>query len=126
MYLDPDNNLIPLLPTTVQTRFIGAGKTAFIDAVLNSAWEQALVLYIGDVRYGHQIGSHLRPLNLVLPPQPFDYQLNMVAFHKRAFLNAELPWIASNGTTVGPIGMAWDDSADDMDFRDLRINLVTD
>jgi hypothetical protein len=126
VFLDPDNVETPLLFNSVQTRIIPAGKQVFLDACIGSAWEQALVIYQNDVRYPHQIGSFIRPISLVIPALEFEYHLNLIAFHKRSHANAELPWVASAGQSVGPVVTAWDDSAEDGDYRDLRVNLLTD
>jgi hypothetical protein len=126
IFLDPDLNEVPLLITTVQSRSISAGKTVFLDSVINSAWEQALVIYLNDERYQHQIGSFIRPSSLIIPPQPADYTLHLIGYHKRSHAEASLPWVASAGSSVGPITIAWDDSAEDGDYRDLRLNWLTD
>jgi hypothetical protein len=126
IFLDPDFNELPLLPSTLQSRYISAGKRVFLESCISSPWEQALVIYLGDDIYPHQIGSYLRPTFLEIPAQPQDYMINLLAFHKRSHANEWLPWVPSAGQSAGPITIAWDDSAEDGDYRDLRINLLTD
>ncbi len=67
----------------------------------------------------------LRPNMLTIPKQEAGYELSMVAWHKRSNPNAALPWVASRGQRIGPVVFAWDDSAEDGDYRDVRIKLVT-
>lgn len=98
----------------------------YLYASFDGAWEQACVLHVNDERFENQIGSYvLRPHSLSIPPQEAEYKLTMVGWHKRSNPNANLPWIASRGRRIGPVVFAWDDSAEDEDYRDMRIKLVT-
>lgn len=128
LHIDPNEIESVLHPTSVLTLMIPAGRKVYLYASFDSAWEQALVAYIDGERYECQLGSfpHLRPASLVIPAQANDYELTLVGWHKRSSPNAALPWVASRGQRIGPVVFAWDDSADDDDYRDMRIKLLTD
>ena len=105
---------------------IPADQNVHLYASFDTAWEQAVVIYINGERYGEQLGSYvLRPSALTIPKQESGYELTLVAWHKRSDPNAALPWVASRGQRIGPVVFAWDDSAEDGDYRDTRIKLVT-
>jgi hypothetical protein len=105
---------------------IPADQNVHLYASFDTAWEQAVVLYINGERYKDQLGSYiLRPSMLTIPKQETAYELTLVAWHKRSNPNAALPWVASRGQRIGPIVFAWDDSAEDGDYCDTRIKLVT-
>jgi hypothetical protein len=123
---DPEGNESTLHPTTALSLIIPAQREAFLYASFDGAWEQAVVLYLDGQRFEIQLGSFiLRPSFLIVPAQPSEYELTLVGWHKRSSPNASLPWVASRGQRIGPVVFAWDDSADDDDFRDTRIKLVT-
>ena len=95
-------------------------------ASFDTAWEQAAVIYIDGERYEHQMGSYvLRPHALTIHKKDTPFELTIVGWHKRSDPNAGLPWVASKGQRISPVVFAWDDSADDDDYRDLRIKMVT-
>jgi hypothetical protein len=123
---DPEGNESTLHPTTALSLIILAEQEVFLYASFDGAWEQAVVLYLDGQRFEIQLGSYiLRPSSLVVPRQASEYELTLVGWHKRCSPNAALPWVASRGQRIGPVVFAWDDSADDNDFRDTRIKLVT-
>jgi hypothetical protein len=123
---DPEGNESTLYPTSTLSLMIPAEQEVFLYASFDSAWEQAVVIYINGQRIENQMGSYiLRQSNLVVPRQSTDYELTLVGWHKRSSPNGSLPWVASRGERLGPVVFAWDDSADDNDFRDTRIKLVT-
>jgi len=105
---------------------IPQGVNVHLDGSFDSAWEQAVVIFINGQRYENQLGSYiLRQQALLLPALPEPYELTLVGWHKRSGPNAGLPWVASRGRRIGPVVFAWDDSAEDEDYRDIRIKLVT-
>ena len=123
---DPEGNEAPLNPTTALSLIIPAEQEVFLYASFDGAWEQAVVLYLNGQRFENQLGSYiLRPNFLSVPRQASEYELTLVGWHKRSSPNAALPWVASRGQRFGPVVFAWDDSAEDGDFRDTRIKLVT-
>ena len=125
-YIDPDGNPSTLTETSALSLNISGGVAVHLDASFDSAWEQAVVAHINGIRFENQIGSYvLRPNFITIPPQPETYELTLVGWHKRSRPNADLPWLASRGRRIGPVVFAWDDSADDEDYRDIRIKLVT-
>ena len=125
-HLDPEGNASTLYDNSALSLSIPAGQNIHLYASFDSAWEQAVVIHINGERFENQLGSYvLRPSVLTIPKQEFDSILTLVAWHKRSDANAALPWIASRGQRVGPVVFAWDDSADDGDYRDVRIKLVT-
>lgn len=125
-HFDPEGNASILADTSVLSLIIPQDLSVFLYASFDSAWEQAVVLYSNGERMENQIGSYiLRPNVLVLPPQAAQYELSLVGWHKRSNANANLPWVASRGRRIGPVVFAWDDSAEDEDYRDVRIKLVT-
>lgn len=125
-HCDPEGNPSYLTENSALSLSITAGQNVHLYASFDSAWEQAVVIYLGDKRHDNQLGSYLlRPSVLIIPAQEEDYELTLVAWHKRSSPNASLPWIASRGQRIGPIVFAWDDSAGDGDYRDVRIKLVT-
>jgi len=116
-----------LHPTSALSLIIPAERSVYLYASFDSAWEQALVAHINGERFENQLGSYfLRPAFLIIPPQASEYELTLVAWHKRSNPNASLPWLASRGRRMGPVVLAWDDSADDEDYRDMRVKLLTD
>jgi hypothetical protein len=124
--LDPEGNPSFLAENSALSLSIPAGQNVHLYATFDSAWEQAVVIYLDGRRYENQLGSYiLRPSVLVIPKQEKDYELTLVAWHKRSNPNASLPWVASRGQRIGPVVFAWDDSAGDGDYRDVRIKLVT-
>jgi len=126
LHLDPEGNESVLTDSSALSLIVPPERTVFLYASFDTAWEQALVLYINDERYAYQIGSYiLRPHYLAIPPQATEFKLTLVGWHKRSNPNAALPWVASRGRRVGPVVFAWDDSADDVDYRDMRVKLVT-
>lgn len=115
-----------LTPTSALSLIIPADLNVHLYASFDSAWEQAVVVLINGERYENQIGSYiLRPHFLLIPKRDAQYDLTLVGWHKRSNPNAELPWVASKGRRFGPVVFAWDDSAEDEDYRDIRIKLVT-
>jgi len=125
-HFDPEGNASVLADTSALVLSIPAEQRVHLYASFDSAWEQALVIYINGERYEDQLGSYvLRPNALTIPKQDAPYELTLVAWHKRSNANADLPWVASRGQRMGPVVFAWDDSADDNDYRDLRVKLVT-
>ena len=125
-HFDPEGNVSILSENSALSLSIPADQNVHLYASFDSAWEQAVVLYLNGHRYENQLGSYiLRPNNMVVPKQASDYELVLVGWHKRSSPNAGLPWVASRGQRIGPVVFAWDDSADDNDFRDTRIKLVT-
>jgi hypothetical protein len=125
-HLDPEGNASVLTDTSALSLLIPAELSVFVYASFDSAWEQAVLFYCNGERLDNQLGSFvLRPNSLVIPPQASQYELTMVAWHKRSNPNANLPWVASRGRRIGPVVFAWDDSAEDEDYRDVRIKLVT-
>jgi hypothetical protein len=126
LHFDPEGNESSLHPTTALSLMIPPEQAVFLYASFDGAWEQAVVLYLNGVRFENQLGSYiLRPNYLSVPGQASEYELTLVGWHKRSSPNAALPWVASRGQRIGPVVFAWDDSADDGDFRDTRIKLVT-
>jgi hypothetical protein len=125
-HFDPEGNASVLADTSALSLLIPAEVSVFVYASFDTAWEQAVVFYCNGERWEHQVGSFvLRSNSLVIPPQASQYELSMVAWHKRSDANASLPWVASRGRRIGPVVFAWDDSAEDEDYRDVRIKLVT-
>ncbi|HUB67300.1 MAG TPA: hypothetical protein VL981_07445 [Candidatus Methylacidiphilales bacterium] len=123
---DPEGIESTLHPTTALSLIVPAQREVFLYASFDGAWEQAVVLYLDGQRFESQLGSFiLRPSSLTVPAQSLPYELMLVGWHKRSSPNAALPWVASRGQRIGPVLFAWDDSADDNDFRDTRIKLVT-
>jgi len=126
IHLDPEENASVLADTSALSLIVPGELKVFIYASFDSAWEQAVVFYANGERLENQIGNFiLRPNSVVIPPQASQYELTMVAWHKRSNANAGLPWVASRGRRIGPVVFAWDDSAEDEDYRDVRIKLVT-
>ena len=127
LHLDPEGNESALHPTSALSLLIPADRGVHLYASFDSAWEQAVTLCLNGSRYEYQLGSFiLRSSSLTIPPQPAEYELTLVGWHKRSDANAALPWLASRGQRIGPVVFAWDDSADDEDYRDARVKLVTD
>jgi hypothetical protein len=125
-HFDPEGNPSVLSDYSALSLVIPEEQYVHLYASFDSAWEQAVVLYINGERYKDQLGSYiLRPSVLIIPKRDAAYELTMVAWHKRSSPNAVLPWVASRGWRIGPIVFAWDDSAEDGDYRDARIKLVT-
>jgi len=125
-HLDPEGIASVLTDTSALSLIIPAELSVYVYASFDSAWEQAVVFHINGERLENQIGSFiLRPNSVVISPQASQYELTMVAWHKRSNPNANLPWVASRGRRIGPVVFAWDDSAEDEDYRDVRIKLVT-
>jgi len=127
LHFDPDGNESVLYPTSALSLMIPAEKKVYLYASFDPAWEQALVVHINGERFENQLGSYLlRPAFLTIPGQPTEYELSLVGWHKRSSADASLPWVASRGQRMGPVVLAWDDSADDEDYRDMRVKLLTD
>jgi hypothetical protein len=125
-YFDPEGIPSVLSDYSALSISIMAEQNVHLYASFDTAWEQAVVLYINGERHENQLGSYLlRPNVLTIPKQEAGYELTLVAWHKRSNPNAALPWVASRGQRVGPVVFAWDDSAEDGDYRDTRIKLVT-
>jgi hypothetical protein len=125
-HLDPEGNPSMLSDYSALSLVIPADQNVHLYATFDTAWEQAVVLYINGERYKDQLGSYiLRPSMLTIPKQEISYELTLVAWHKRSNPNAALPWVASRGQRIGPVVFAWDDSAEDGDYCDTRIKLVT-
>jgi len=125
-HLDPEGNESVLTSTSALSLIIPAELKVYLFATFDGAWEQAVVLYRNGERIEDQMGSFvLRPNTLVIPAQASQYELTMVGWHKRSDANPHLPWVASRGRRIGPVVFAWDDSAEDDDYRDIRIKLVT-
>lgn len=125
-HFDPEGNASMLSDNSAISLSIPADQSVHLYASFDTAWEQAVVIYINGERYDGQLGSYiLRPGMLTIPRQDAPYELTLVAWHKRSNPNAALPWIASRGQRIGPVVFAWDDSAEDGDYRDTRIKLVT-
>jgi hypothetical protein len=125
-HFDPEGNASVLYNDSALSLSVPAEQNVHLYASFDSAWEQAVVVYINGERYESQIGSYiLRPSVLMISKQDAPFELTLVAWHKRSNPNASLPWIASRGQRVGAVVFAWDDSADDGDYRDVRIKLVT-
>ena len=125
-HFDPEGNASVLSDYSALSLTIPAEQNVHLYASFDTSWEQAVVLYINGERYENQLGSYiLRPSVLTIPKKDADYELTLVAWHKRSNPNATLPWLASRGQRIGPVVFAWDDSAGDGDYRDVRIKLVT-
>jgi len=125
-HFDPEGNASVLFATSALVLLIPAEQNVHLYASFDSAWEQAVVIYLNGERYENQIGSYLlRPAFLTIPKQDTPLELTLVGWHKRSNPNATLPWIASRGCRIGPVVLAWDDSAEDEDYRDTRIKIVT-
>jgi hypothetical protein len=125
-HFDPEGNASVLSDNSALSLVIPAEQNVHLYASFDTAWEQAVVLYINGERYEDQIGSYVLRLNvLTIPRRDASYELTLVAWHKRSNANAALPWVASRGQRIGPVVFAWDDSAEDGDYRDARIKLVT-
>ena len=125
-HFDPEGNASVLSENSALSLLIPAEQNVHLYASFDAAWEQAVVVYLNGVRYENQLGSFvLRPNALIIAKQDAAYELTLVAWHKRSDANAALPWVASRGQRIGPVVFAWDDSADDGDYRDTRIKLVT-
>jgi len=125
-HFDPEGNASMLSDYSALSVTIPAEQNVHLYASFDAAWEQAVVLYLNGERYPEQLGSYvLRPSVLTIPKRDASYELTMVAWHKRSNANPALPWVASRGQRIGPVVFAWDDSADDGDYRDVRIKLVT-
>ncbi len=124
--IDPEGNVSVLGDTSAITVIIPAEQTVLLFASFEGGWEQAAVFFINGERFENQIGSFLlRSNSLSIPPQPAQYELTLVGWHKRTSADPKLPWIASRGRRIGPVVFAWDDSAEDEDYRDMRIKLLT-
>ena len=125
-YLDPEGHAVLLGDTAALSLVIPAERSVFLNASFEGGWEQAAVIYLNEDRYAYQLGSFvLRSTTLEIPPQPTEYKLTIIGWHKRSAANPDLPWVASRGRRQGPVVFAWDDSAEDEDYRDLRIKLLT-
>jgi hypothetical protein len=125
-HFDPEGNVSSLADNSSLSLIIPAEQNVHLYASFDAAWEQAVVIYINGQRYEHQLGSYvLRPDVLTIPRQDAPYELSLVAWHKRSNADSTLPWVASRGQRIGPVVFAWDDSAEDGDYRDTRIKLVT-
>ncbi len=125
-HFDPEGTASALTSTSALSLIIPPEATVHLYASFDTAWEQAVVLYLDGERYANQLGSYvMRPHFLAIPPQTVQYELTLVGWHKRSNPNASLPWVASRGRRIGPVVFAWDDSAEDEDYRDTRIKLVT-
>jgi len=125
-HFDPEGNPSMLTDYSALTISIMADQNVHLYATFDSAWEQAVVIYVNGERYEKQMGSYiLRPSVLTIPKQDAPYELTLVSWHKRSNPNPDLPWVASRGQQIGPVVFAWDDSAEDGDYRDTRIKLVT-
>ena len=124
--IDPEGNVSGIFPDSPLSLNIPAGHAVHLFASFDSAWEQAIVIYINGERFDHQMGSFiLRPKVVNIPKREESYELTLVAWHKRTDPNPDLPWVASRGQRIGPVVFAWDDSAEDGDYRDARVKLVT-
>jgi hypothetical protein len=125
-HFDPEGNASLLSEYSALSLSIPGEQNVHLYASFDSAWEQAVVIYLDGARFESQMGSYiLRPSVLTVPKQDAPFELTLVAWHKRSSPNASLPWIASRGQRIGPVVFAWDDSAEDGDYRDVRIKLVT-
>jgi hypothetical protein len=126
IYCDPEGTESVLADTSALSLLIFPDVTVYLYASFDTAWEQAVVIHLNGERFEQQLGSFiLRPQSLVISPRTYQYELTLVGWHKRSNANASLPWVASRGRRLGPVVFAWDDSADDEDYRDTRIKLVT-
>jgi hypothetical protein len=125
-HFDPEGNPSALCDNSALSLVIPAEQNVHLYASFDAAWEQAVVVYIDGARHENQLGSYvLRPSALTIPKRDAPYELTLVAWHKRSNPNAALPWVASRGRRMGAVVFAWDDSAEDGDYRDARIKLVT-
>jgi len=125
-HFDPEGNASALLDNSALSLVIPAEQNVHLYASFDTAWEQAVVAYINGERHENQLGSYvLRPSALTIPKRDAFYELTLVAWHKRSNPNEVLPWVASRGQRIGAVVFAWDDSAEDGDYRDVRIKLVT-
>ena len=126
IHFDPEGNPSVLIENSALSLTIPGDLNVHLYASFDAAWEQAVVLYIDGERYENQLGNYiLRPSVLSIPKRDLAYELTLVAWHKRSNPNASLPWVASRGQRIGPVVFAWDDSAGDGDYRDVRIKLLT-
>src|SRR5271155_235065 len=97
-HFDPEGNASALSDNSALSLVIPAEQSVHLYASFDSAWEQAVVVYIDGVRYENQLGSYiLRPSVLTIPKRDASYEITLVAWHKRSNPNAMLPWIASRG-----------------------------
>ena len=125
-HFDPEGNASVLSDNSALSLVIPAEQNVHLYASFDTAWEHAVVIYIDGVRHENQLGSYiLRPSVLTIPQREASYELTLVAWHKRSNPNAALPWVASRGQRIGPVVFAWDDSAEDGDYCDTRVKLVT-
>ena len=125
-HFDPEGNVAVLGDTSAITVIIPPEQSVLLYAGFEGGWEQAAVFYINGERFENQIGSFiLRSNSLTIPPQSVQYELTLVGWHKRSNADPNLPWVASRGRRIGPVVFAWDDSAEDEDYRDMRIKLLT-
>jgi hypothetical protein len=126
IYFDPEGNASSLFNDSALSLRIPEEQNVHLYASFDTAWEQAVVICIDGEPYEMQLGSFiLRPAALIIPKRETSFELTLVAWHKRSSPNAALPWVASRGQRMGPVVFAWDDSAEDGDYRDVRIKLVT-
>ena len=124
--IDPEGNVSGIFPDSPLSLLIPAGHNVHLYASFDGAWEQAVVVYLDGQRHDSQLGSFvLRDKVITIPQRETSFELTLVAWHKRSDANPSLPWVASRGQRVGPVVFAWDDSAEDGDYRDVRIKLVT-
>ena len=124
--IDPEGTVSGIFPDSPLSLVIPAGYSVHLYASFDSAWEQAVVLYIDGQRYDNQLGRFvMRQKPLTIPKREEAFELTLVAWHKRSDANPDLPWVASRGQRIGPVVFAWDDSAEDGDYRDVRVKLVT-
>ena len=95
-HFDPEGNESVLFDTSALSLIVPGDVKVYIYASFDSAWEQAVVFYVNGERVENQIGSFiLRPNSVIIPQQASQYELTMVAWHKRSSANPDLPWVAS-------------------------------
>jgi hypothetical protein len=98
-HFDPEGNASVLTDYSALSLTIPAEQSVHLYASFDSAWEQAVVLFIDGERYEGQLGSYiLRPTVLTIPKREASYELTLVAWHKRSNPSA-LDRLSSPGTT---------------------------
>jgi hypothetical protein len=122
-FSDPDGKSRPINNLIAQYLTVPAYATAFLSGFSNAAWEQAVVVYIDGNRQGTQMGTFNRTGLMWLSTKDRSQQVMVAGWHKRSGPDAEQPWQASRGRTLGNVA-SWDDSGGDNDFNDYRVELV--
>src|SRR5271163_4350230 len=76
--IDPEGNVSGIFPDSPLSLMIPAGHSLHLFASFDSAWEQAVVIYIDGQRYDHQLGSYfLRPRTITIPRREEAFELTL-------------------------------------------------